>query len=59
MKLQPEALACWQRLKSLDTILTQAVNYFIENLPMAEPAANIDALKSEFQARAIRLPSTI
>jgi site-specific recombinase XerD len=48
MKLRLEAFACWQRLQSLNTTLTQAVDYFIENVPKAEPATNIDELKAEF-----------
>ena len=46
--LRVEALACTQRLKPLNTTLTQAVEFFIRNVPRAESAKSIEELKEEF-----------
>ncbi len=48
MGLRAEAMACSQRLKPLNATLTQAVEFFIRNVPRAEAAKAIEELKEEF-----------
>lgn len=48
MGLRAEALACSQRLKPLNATLTQAVEFFIRNVPRPESAKSIEELKEEF-----------
>jgi integrase len=48
MSLRAEAMACSQRLKSLNATLTQAVEFFMRNAPRAESAKSIEELKEEF-----------
>lgn len=48
MSLRVEALACSQRLKPLKATLSQAVEFFIRNVPQAESAKSIEQLKEEF-----------
>src|SRR6266404_1812903 len=48
MGLRAEALVCSQRLKPLNATLTQAVEFFIRNVPRAESAKSIGELKDEF-----------
>jgi integrase len=46
--LRAEALACSQRLKPMNATLTQAVDFFIRNMPRPETAKSINQLKEEF-----------
>ena len=48
MDLRAEALVCSQRLKPLNSTLTQAVEFFIRNVPRTESAKSIEELKDEF-----------
>jgi integrase len=48
MGLRAETLACSQRLKPMDATLTQAVDFFIRNVPRPETAKSINELKEEF-----------
>jgi len=48
MSLRAEAMACSQRLKPLRATLTQAVEFFIRNMPRAKSAKSIEELKGEF-----------
>lgn len=48
MDLRAEALACSRRLKPLNATLTQAVEFFVQNMPRAESAKSIEQLKEEF-----------
>jgi integrase len=48
MGLRVEALACSQRLKPLNATLTQAVDFFIRNVPRPESAKSIEQLREEF-----------
>jgi hypothetical protein len=48
MGLRAEALACSQRLKPLNAMLTPAVEFFIRNVPRPESAKSIEELKEEF-----------
>jgi integrase len=48
MSLRAEAMACSQRLKSLNATLTHAVEFFIHNAPRAASAKSIEELKEEF-----------
>ncbi len=46
--LRAEALGCWQRLKPLNSTLTQAVEFFIKHGPKHEEAKPVVELKDEF-----------
>jgi integrase len=46
--LRAEALACSERLKPWKTTVTQAVEFFIRNVPRPESAKSINELKEEF-----------
>jgi len=48
LNLRAEALACSQRLKPLNSTLTQAVEFFIQNKPRPEAAKSLEELKVEF-----------
>lgn len=48
INLRAEAMACSERLKPLNATLTQAVDFFIWNLPRPESAKSFDDLKEEF-----------
>ena len=48
MSLRAEAMTCSQRLKPLEATLTQAVEFFIRNVPRTESARSIEELKEEF-----------
>jgi len=48
MPLRVEALTCWQRLRPLNSTLTQAVEFFIKNRPRPEAAKSLEELKHEF-----------
>jgi integrase len=48
MALRAEALVCSQRLKPFNATLTQAVEFFIQNMPRAESAKSIEQLKEVF-----------
>ncbi len=48
LDLRAEALACSQRLKPIDATLTQAVDFFIRNVPRPGTAKSINELKAEF-----------
>ena len=48
MSLRAETMACSQRLKPLNATLTQAVEFFIRNVPRADSAKSIEELKEEF-----------
>jgi integrase len=48
MSLRAEALVCSQRLKLLNATLTQAVEFFIRNVPQVESGKSVDELKEEF-----------
>lgn len=48
MSLRAEAMTCSERLKPLKATLTQAVEFFIRNVPRAESAKSIEELREEF-----------
>jgi len=48
ISLRAEAFACWHRLKSLGSTLTEAVEFFIRNCPQPETAKSMETLKEEF-----------
>jgi site-specific recombinase XerD len=48
LNLRAEALACSQRLKALNSTLTQAVEFFIQHGPKAEAVKPLAELKEEF-----------
>ncbi len=48
LSLRAEALACSQRLLALNTTLTEAVDFFLRNVPRPESAKSIEELKDDF-----------
>lgn len=48
MSLRAEALACSQKLRPLNATLTQAVDFYIRNMPRLESAKSVEVLKEEF-----------